>query len=103
MLSSADASVGAGRAPGEMSLAVTDGKIWTAGYFDEILPIVSVDPATGDRTEESTSPLARPIDNGVSDTRTLILVYGEQVVFETNGAGVGVYDPITKNSNWISM
>jgi hypothetical protein len=31
------------------------------------------------------------------------LFYGEQIVFETNSGGIGVYDPATGNSNWISM
>lgn len=103
LLSSESAMLGAGPDLGADSLDVTADRIWTAGYFSQIMPIVSVDPATGDRTDQAVSPLLGPIWGGVADIKPEIFVYGDQIVFELGGGGIGVYEPATKNSNWISI
>jgi hypothetical protein len=103
LLSSDSDKIGTGPELGADSLDVTADRIWTAGDVSQIEPIVSVDPTTGDRTDEAVSPLLGPIWGGVADIRPQIFVYGDQIVFELGGGGIGVYEPATKNSNWISI
>jgi hypothetical protein len=103
LLSSDGAKVGTGPELGADSLDVTADKIWTTGDVSQIEPMTSVDPVTGDRTDELVSPLFGPIWGGVADIKPEIFVYGDQIVFELGGGGIGVYEPATKNSNWISI
>jgi hypothetical protein len=103
LLSSDGAKVGTGPELGADSLDVTADRIWTTGDVSQIEPMTSVDPVTGDRTDELVSPLYGPIWGGVADIKPEIFVYGDQIVFELGGGGIGVYEPATKNSNWISI
>ena len=102
LLSSEKAAVGAGPKLGHHSLDVRAGKLWTAGYFGKVIPLVSVDPATGDRVDEAPDA-SGPVDAGLADVRPQIFFYGEQIIFETSSGGIGVFDPATQSSNWISM